>query len=194
MLEHAEKSRVVERGASADLGLQNAHEGIPDRFVLSDAAARDEPEAFRGRVGAKPDQHVAVGILDHEIDGNKRRQTDDVGELRIAERVGHEGLTTCEADADSSCPAMTTWSLSLHSGAACRNAASRRGGAGNFCFRSDVDDALTHREWATTASAGSDRRRERSFVRATVEKIRAIAGGSADKPGLPRPTMVRAAG
>jgi hypothetical protein len=31
-------------------------------------------------------------------------------------------------------------------------------------------------------------------LRATVEKIRAIAGGSADKPGLPRPTMVRAAG
>src|SRR3979411_2264023 len=128
MLEHAEESRVVERGVSADLGLQNAREGIPDGFVLPDAAARDEPEALRGRVGAKPDQHVAVGILDHEIDGNERRQADDVGELRTAERFGHEGLTTCEADADSSCPAMTRWRLSLHLRAACRNAASRRGG------------------------------------------------------------------
>jgi len=36
--------------------------------------------------------------------------------------------------------------------------------------------------------------RKKLCVRATVEKIRAIAGGSADKPGLPRPTMVRAAG
>src|SRR3979411_1578098 len=105
MLEHAEKSRVVERGVSADLGLQNAREGIPDGFVLPDAAARDEPEALRGRVGAKPDKPGAVGILDHEIDGNERRQADDVGELRIAEMVGHEGLT-CETDADSSCPAL----------------------------------------------------------------------------------------
>ena len=31
-------------------------------------------------------------------------------------------------------------------------------------------------------------------LRATIEKIRAIAGRSAEKPGLPRPTMVRAAG
>ena len=31
-------------------------------------------------------------------------------------------------------------------------------------------------------------------LRATIEKIRAIAVGSAEKPGLPRPTMVRAAG
>src|SRR4030088_184052 len=106
MLEHAEKSRVVERSVSADLGLQNAREGVPDRFVLPDAAARDEPVAFRGRVGAKPDQHVAVGILDHEIDGNERRPAHDVGEVRIAEMVGHEGLT-CETDADSPAPAWS---------------------------------------------------------------------------------------
>jgi len=65
---------------------------------------------------------------------------------------------------------MTTWSLSLHSGATCRNAA---------------PDAQ---------SLPADAQFADGSLRATVEKIRAIAGGSADKPGLPRPTMVRAAG